>query len=301
MSLDASSLECPICCLLMTPPGRNPMTLNCGHTICETCLYALNKLECPLCKTQITSQAKSRLLCELIAKYIKTHDVQEETNPRSEPIVTLCTAAQNGPRYIEQKWYQCKTCKLIGKLGCCEACARRCHQGHDCVYVGVVEKAYCDCGTGRAPKPCSCLGNAATCNTCTYFYLGRQFIGQRFYQCLTCRLPDPMGCCEVCARVCHAGHNIKLLDRSIPIGDCDSFCDCGESGHCICCQHEQPVACLKDEAPLLFHCLSCDLFCCGYCADICHADHLLTFEGVNANRSCHCQCRKPAPKPRARL
>ena len=291
MSSETSVYECPICCLFMTPPGRNPITLNCGHTLCEACVGSLRNPQCPVCKTAITSKAKSFLLCDIIAKYLETHEVDPEANPPSEPPKLLCTFAQHGRSYIFQRLYQCKTCRLIGNLCCCEACARTCHKGHDCTFVAE-GTGFCDCGAGFVARPCCCLGKSASLGNCTFSYLRASYIGQRFYHCLTCGLTNHTGCCEICARVCHAGHDVRLIpDSDPPSMNYASFCDCGAGGACKCCV-SSPAECLRDMAPLLFHCVKCNENCCGHCARHCHTGHDLVFEGVSDDKSCQCTCRR---------
>ena len=86
-------------------------------------------------------------------------DVEELKENESEPEqASLCTCATYGTDYIDQKWYHCETCGLVGDLGCCEACAQTCHKGHVCVYDGVGSGCYCDCGAGDGPHPCQCMG-----------------------------------------------------------------------------------------------------------------------------------------------
>ena len=68
-----------------------------------------------------------------------------------------CTYATHGMDYISQKWYHCKTCGLVGNLGCCELCSKVCHQGHDIEYSGILSSCYCDCGAGDGKFPCKCL------------------------------------------------------------------------------------------------------------------------------------------------
>ena len=60
-----------------------------------------------------------------------------------------------GKSYFSQKWYHCKTCGLIGNLGCCEACAKICHQGHE-VEFHKSSNFFCDCGAGFGKAPCKC-------------------------------------------------------------------------------------------------------------------------------------------------
>lgn len=60
-------------------------------------------------------------------------------------------------------------------------------------------------------------------STCTYTSTGSQFVEQHWYFCYTCGLTGSEGVCAVCARVCHAGHDVSYSRLS------RFFCDCGAS------------------------------------------------------------------------
>ena len=67
---------------------------------------------------------------------------------------------------------------------------------------------------------------------CTYDASGNRFVDQHWYFCYTCGLTNAKGMCSVCARVCHAGHDIVYSRKS------RFFCDCGAGGasvpRCMC-------------------------------------------------------------------
>jgi hypothetical protein len=69
-----------------------------------------------------------------------------------------CTFATTGRDFVYQPVWHCRTCGLVGEIGCCAACALICHEGHD-VYFDPSNKGrfYCDCGAGDGPRPCRCL------------------------------------------------------------------------------------------------------------------------------------------------
>ncbi|KAK7234637.1 histone-lysine N-methyltransferase [Aureococcus anophagefferens] len=46
---------------------------------------------------------------------------------------------------VDQHWYNCATCGLVGDKGCCSACARKCHAGHELSYSRK-SSFFCDCG-----------------------------------------------------------------------------------------------------------------------------------------------------------
>jgi len=73
-----------------------------------------------------------------------------------------CTFVVTGTQMETQFFYYCKTCAIIsshvtslgGNItesnGCCEACARICHKGHDVIKLSHNPcLSYCDCGEGK--------------------------------------------------------------------------------------------------------------------------------------------------------
>ncbi|KAL6751673.1 hypothetical protein V8C86DRAFT_668649 [Haematococcus lacustris] len=84
---------------------------------------------------------------------------QHREGGEPEPPKLQCSFAQNGESFIEQHWYFCYTCGLVDSKGCCAACLRCCHAGHDTVYSGR-SRFFCDCGANAnapATHPCRCL------------------------------------------------------------------------------------------------------------------------------------------------
>ncbi|KAL9190922.1 hypothetical protein ACHAXT_000628 [Thalassiosira profunda] len=57
--------------------------------------------------------------------------------------------------------------------------------------------------------------------TCSFVETGEGFTEQHWYNCYTCGLLWDKGCCSLCARVCHKGHDIGYSRKS------SFFCDCG--------------------------------------------------------------------------
>eukprot|EP00455_Lapot_gusevi_P026672 TRINITY_DN2812_c0_g2_i1.p1 TRINITY_DN2812_c0_g2~~TRINITY_DN2812_c0_g2_i1.p1 ORF type:complete len:345 (+),score=102.93 TRINITY_DN2812_c0_g2_i1:76-1110(+) len=167
----------------------------------------------------------------------------------------LCTFAYTQRNYADQKWYVCGTCQTRGAtIGCCEACARLCHAGHNLVEQPATA-FYCDCGAGDYPTPCKCtqpvaLGAsgyvsidemkrlsavqlAPTETVCTFAYTNKQFADQVWYKCRTCNRGDSVGCCVACASVCHAGHQLERAEGAF-------FCDCGAGEFGQSCQILEP-------------------------------------------------------------
>jgi hypothetical protein len=66
---------------------------------------------------------------------------------------------------------------------------------------------------------------------CTCVAHGTDYISQPWFDCRTCHLVEDLGCCDVCARTCHKGHDV--IDCGI---HSRCYCDCGDgaSGVCQC-------------------------------------------------------------------
>lgn len=63
---------------------------------------------------------------------------------------------------------------------------------------------------------------------CTFTVTQKEFINQHWYHCHTCKMLDGVGVCNVCAQVCHRGHDVTYSKHG------SFFCDCGanEDGSC---------------------------------------------------------------------
>jgi len=59
-------------------------------------------------------------------------------------------------------------------------------------------------------------------NVCTFVATRGDYFPQLMYHCKDCGLESNYGMCEVCAKVCHAGHSV-----SPPVAATGFFCDCG--------------------------------------------------------------------------
>jgi hypothetical protein len=71
-------------------------------------------------------------------------------------------------------------------------------------------------------------------NVCSFILTGPHFVHQGIWHCKTCKLDNRMGVCGICARTCHAGHDVELKYEA------DFYCDCGESFED--CQFREVVA-----------------------------------------------------------
>jgi len=70
----------------------------------------------------------------------------------------ICTFSQTGKTFVDQLWWRCQTCwPNREEIGCCEVCAKVCHQGHIVRANNIASPFYCDCGAGTGPNPCKCL------------------------------------------------------------------------------------------------------------------------------------------------
>jgi hypothetical protein len=125
---------------------------------------------------------------------------------------------------------------------------------------------------------------------CTHLLTGRRFVRQKWYHCRTCfGQGNNLGCCEVCVRICHAGHDVSCGG----IGEC--YCDCGAGAAPSPCQRI-PYASMtcraltetRENSGILM-CKTCPKspFCCVACARVCHAGHILVEVDDRAGR---CAC-----------
>lgn len=60
-----------------------------------------------------------------------------------------CSAGITGRRYLEQPFYECKTCTDAPNTGVCAVCAIDCHFGHELELSRNSDRNFCDCGTGN--------------------------------------------------------------------------------------------------------------------------------------------------------
>ncbi|CAH8439826.1 unnamed protein product [Heterobilharzia americana] len=72
---------------------------------------------------------------------------------------------------------------------------------------------------------CSFPGPLINDSTCSFVATQKMFIDQHWYHCFTCSLHESHGVCSVCAKVCHAGHDLSYAKYS------GFFCDCGAGQH----------------------------------------------------------------------
>jgi hypothetical protein len=202
----------------------------------------------------------------------------------------VCTYSQHGAQYIGQPWYHCRTCGLIGGLGCCRACFELCHRGHDGFFDSFSRSCYCDCGAGHQSHFCKSDGPI-----CTYAKHGAQYVKQPWYHCRTCGLVDDVGFCLGCYQRCHKGHDTYTVTA-----EAKDYCHCGAGDKCqltsktsvgkhVCTYRQHGSQYIGQP---WYHCRTCSLVgslgCCKACFELCHRGHDAFFE--NSSPSCYCDC-----------
>lgn len=103
--------------------------------------------------------ADAPLTAEQKRQLVAIYGPIQTVDPRVQQAIAanVCTYAVTGPHYASQTWYQCYTCNLSGNEGCCEACARVCHKGHQLSRPRTSSSFYCDCGAGVHSFKCRAL------------------------------------------------------------------------------------------------------------------------------------------------
>jgi hypothetical protein len=71
-----------------------------------------------------------------------------------------CTYRITGSQYSPQQYHYCYTCNLVDGRGCCLACARVCHAGHQLSAPIHSDSFYCDCGSNDGPNQCQAMLDA---------------------------------------------------------------------------------------------------------------------------------------------
>ncbi|KAJ4461416.1 putative mitogen-activated protein kinase kinase kinase 11 [Paratrimastix pyriformis] len=73
---------------------------------------------------------------------------------------------------------------------------------------------------------------------CTFADTGVSFVKQMVFRCRTCGLLGSRGCCALCARVCHRGHDL------FEAGVMEFYCDCGYG------RGPHPCQCMPSAMPM---------------------------------------------------
>lgn len=135
--------------------------------------------------------------------------LSKEQEKQKFVIEPICTFEASGESMIDQRFFLCKTCGVNqdGQMveGFCEACARKCHKGHD-IYSpsqGLVP-SFCDCpGSGK----CNCNKHEDHLK-CTGEITNGTPTNQPMYQCKDCKILGDSYICQSCAINHHHGHKL---------------------------------------------------------------------------------------------
>ena len=182
---------------------------------------------------------------------------------------------------LTQPFYRCETCFRGKDEGCCAACAKVCHAGHNVTFAGE-SSAYCDCGLKVCSSKCK-LGPK-----CTQDKYGEPKT-QRWFRCNTCwGEGSSLGCCEFCASQCHHGHQLQEQKT------CVAVCACGLNRHKsdVCTYNISKGELIKQP---FYRCYECftrpNEGCCYPCMKRCHDGHDVKYTGSG---NCFCDCALPA-------
>lgn len=197
-----------------------------------------------------------------------------------------CTAEMTYETAVDQPMYQCFDCDITGDNFICQHCAMKCHFQHRLRYVGIVKNKICNCFDNNTCQI------AQRKPVCTFLFSGEKYIKQQWYHCKTCGLVNECGCCAVCAKNCHKGHEIIYEG----IHD-QCYCDCG-GGTCpnckMCSSHDHNYMnfCTnidkdhknEEKEQRAYHCQTCGITgnfaICEACAINCHVNHSIEYAGV---------------------
>ena len=124
-------------------------------------------------------------------------------------IEPFCTFSATGKKFIKQKVFACLTCNVTPEnyLGICEACAKKCHVGHDIRFDSVQSDFYCDC-----PGKCECKYMPKTDDlNCTLIENNGNPINQPMFYCKDCDSSCKFFICQNCAIKFHHEHKLIYL------------------------------------------------------------------------------------------
>ena len=108
-------------------------------------------------------------------------------------ISEFCTFSKTGEVGIEQKLYNCVTCKMEDGHCICEICIKNCHQGHTVSFSEDDVEGFCDCGEegSRGIRSCNMLKG----KFCSFYHiLLRELLPQNFFSLVNfCFWVDKIG------------------------------------------------------------------------------------------------------------
>ena len=204
-----------------------------------------------------------------------------------------CTYSSSKTQYVTQPFYRCRTCFKGDNEGCCAACVKVCHAGHNVYLADVVGGAFCDCGLAASLNPCKLSAK------CTHDAYGPKSRMQPWFECTTCwGEGSPFGCCELCAKECHKGHRLRKQETSL------SVCDCGLNRHRgdVCTFNATKTQGVRQPFYRCYECFTrSDQGCCYPCAMRCHDGHAIKPLGVVESfcdcgkQGCVVSCKIPQP------
>ena len=135
-----------------------------------------------------------------------------------------CQNADHQNQYTRGHTWRCRTCNMgFGNNRCiCDACAEKCHKGHDLVEGRLSPSYFCDCAAFLGTCSCKCCNQKQVCSKIVYPEKGGS-IQQRKWRCLTCNATI----CTSCKERCHREH--EVVDEGV-----ETFkCQCDDGGKCI--------------------------------------------------------------------
>ena len=181
----------------------------------------------------------------------------------------------------KMRGFECYTCRgEESEFSCCETCANECHLGHSLVPLDSTD-FICDCGE-----------NSHKTKQCTYDQYGNTLKLQEWYSCQTC-CPNTsdFGCCKLCAKECHSGHELVLNEAK------EFSCDCGLNNHSashLSAMATSGTACTYGSVKTniikqhIYKCHTCkNTHCCTPCIEKCHIGHNVEYSGIS---SAFCDC-----------
>lgn len=136
-----------------------------------------------------------------------------------------CSRSHTGGKPSHEQRYVCKTCN---NMMVCEVCLHHCHRQHSVMDAGTAKDFVCQCGSRGSPFCGSLvphLPESQSLDTCSFVVTNRRTAHQHYFHCDTCGIKGSMGVCELCAKVCHAGHSVSHAGFSPYF-----YCDCGAGG-----------------------------------------------------------------------
>ena len=123
----------------------------------------------------------------------------------------ICTFAVTDRVFTPANHYwSCNTCDLTGYMGCCEACAKVCHSGHDVVDRGFSKGFFCDCGSHDGNLECKVVKEIPEDKKEFLKILKAEFLEHQS----------------------EGGEYVRIIKPRY--GNVKGYCTCGASGKCAC-------------------------------------------------------------------